>query len=327
MKLFTPIILDKLSVNNRLVMPPMCTYNATNGLANELHYAHYSARALGGVGLIIVEATGVCPEGRITEQCLGLWNDEQEASLKELVRRVHALGSKIAIQLNHAGRKSRAQDWTVAPSSIPFDETYPIPKELTEAEIEGIIERFKESSLRAERAGFDSIEIHAAHGYLLHEFLSPLSNHRTDRYGIDRGLLLKEVMEAIRSVTKLPIIVRLSATDWEGGLTVKDLYPVVKELKADLYDISTGGNIQASIPLYPGYQLPFSEEIKNSCGVKTIGGGLITTFDQAEEALQRGAADLIFMGRELLRNPFFLHETARMLGIKEEVVPKMYWRA
>lgn len=306
-------------------MSPMCMYSCENGVANDFHLLHYGSRAQGGTGLIIVEATGVVPEGRITNRCMGIWNDEQAEALSKIVKIVHEQSeSKIGIQLAHAGRKastwngkqiSLEEGWeTVAPSPVPYEESERIPHELTVEEIKDLVQRFKEAAVRAFHADFDLIEIHAAHGYLIHQFLSPLSNTRTDEYGgsfENRIRFLLEIVEAVNEVLDddHPLFVRISGTEYApNGWNIKDsvaLAKILKENNVDLIDVSSGGNIHGvKISLFDGYQVPLAAAVKKDAGIATGAVGLIKTAKQAEEILQNEQADLIFVAREILRNPY-----------------------
>ena len=306
-------------------MSPMCMYSAENGVPNDFHFVHYGSRAQGGTGLIIVEATGVVPEGRITNKCTGIWNDEQVEAFRKIVKFVHENSeSKIGIQLAHAGRKastwngkqiSLEEGWeTVAPSPIPYHESERIPHVLSTEEIKSLVQRFRDAAKRSINAGFDLVEIHAAHGYLVHQFLSPLSNIRTDEYGgsfENRIRFLLEIVDAVNEVLdeNHPLFVRISATDYtENGWDLEQSVKLAKILKTknvDLIDVSSGGNIHgAKITLFDGYQVPFAAEIKKKSGIKTGAVGLIKTAKQAEEILQKEEADLIFVAREILRNPY-----------------------
>lgn len=328
MKLFTPITFRNVKLKNRIVMSPMCMYSAEEGIANDFHFVHYGSRAQGGSGLIIVEATGVEPRGRISDKCLGIWNDEQALALKKIVDFVHQNSeSKIGIQLAHAGRKSSVsaetnrqmsleEGWeTIAPSPIPFHHSERIPHELSVEEIKTLVEDFRKAAKRAVEAGFDVLEIHAAHGYLIHQFLSPLSNKRTDEYGgnpENRARFLMEIVDAVNSeiTENQALFVRISGTEYaENGWEISDsveLSKVLKTKNVDLIDVSSGGNINGvTIPLSPGYQVPLAEDVKKNSEVKTGAVGLITSAEQAEEILQNGQADLIFLAREILRNPYF----------------------
>ena len=319
----------------------MCQYSATDGLVNDWQIVHYGTRAVGGVGLLMLEATAVAPEGRITPFDLGLWDDNQIAGLERITRFAHEQGATTAIQIAHAGRKASHDSpasggkqlsiaeggWqTVAPSAIPFDSTEIPPHELDEVEIEHIVDQFIATARRAKQAGFDVLEIHAAHGYLIHQFLSPLSNKRSDEYGgsfENRIRLLLKIVTAVKTVwpQELPLFVRLSATDWnEGGWNLEEtvkLSEILHQQGVDLIDCSSGGNIStAKIPLSPGYQVHFSEEIKKT-GVLTAAVGLITTVEQMNSILAEGKADMIFLGRELLRNPYF--QIVSTLGTDTEI--------
>ena len=325
MILYSPIKFRNLELKNRWVMSPMCMYSSENGVANDFHFVHYASRAQGGTGLLIVEATGVVPEGRITHKCTGLWNDEQTQSFKRIVDFIHQNSdSKIGIQLGHAGRKSSTwngkqlsleEGWeTVAPSKIPYHEDERIPHELTVPEIKKLVQDFKEATRRSLEAGFDLIEIHAAHGYLIHQFMSPLSNVRTDEYGGSFENRIRFLVEIVDAVNELldedhPLFVRISATEYtENGWDLSqsvELAKVLRSKKVDLMDISSGGNIAgAKITLFDGYQVPLATEIKKESGIKTGAVGLIKSADRAEEILEKKEADLIFVAREILRNPY-----------------------
>ena len=339
-----PLTIKGITFKNRIGLSPMCQYSAENGFANSWHLVHYGGRAVGGAGLIIVEATAVSPDGRITPYDLGLWNDDQIVKLKEIVDFVEEQGSVPAIQIGHAGRKASHDKpstggrqlrldeggWnTIGPSPIPFAENERSPQELDKTGISLLIENFKNTALRAKEAGFKVLEIHGAHGYLIHQFLSPLSNKRTDEYGgnfENRIRLLVEITEAILEVwpSDYPLFVRLSATDWaDGGWDLEQtvqLSKILHRIGVDLIDCSSGGNIAtARIPLSEGYQVHFSEEIRKT-SVLTATVGLITTTEKMEEILETGQADLILLGRELLRNPYL------PLKIEETVWPEPYLR-
>jgi 2,4-dienoyl-CoA reductase-like NADH-dependent reductase (Old Yellow Enzyme family) len=344
------LTIKSVTLKNRLGMPPMCQYSAENGFLNNWHYVHYGARAVGGLGLIIVEATAIAPEGRITPFDLGLWNDEQIPGLKKITEFIHSQDSVAAIQIGHAGRKASHDSpdkggkqlttedggWeTVAPSAIPFNPSEIPPISLNQSEIETVICQFKDTALRAHKAGFKVLEIHAAHGYLIHQFLSPLSNQRTDKYGgsfENRIRLLLEITDAIQTVwpVDLPLLVRLSATDWtEGGWNVEEtveLCRILKDMGVDLIDCSSGGNIAtAKIPVAPGYQIQFSESIRKT-GILTAAVGLITTVEQIAEILDKDQADIVLLGRELLRNPYFAL-TATCKTVTEIEWPVQYLRS
>lgn len=345
--LYTPIQFRNVELKNRWVMSPMCMYSCENGLANDFHFVHYGSRAQGGTGLLVVEATGVEPRGRITNHCMGIWNDEQAEKLQRIVEFVHQHSdSKIGIQLAHAGRKgstwnnqqiSIEEGWeTVAPSSIPYHPTERIPHALSTDEIKALVQNFKKATQRAVKAGFDVIEIHGAHGYLIHQFLSPLSNIRTDEYGgsfENRIRFLIEIVDAVNEELNenTALFVRISGTEYaENGWDIQDsvaLAKVLKEHSVDLVDVSSGGNIHgAKISVFNGYQVPFSEQIKREADVKTGAVGLITKTEQAEEILQKGEADLIFVAREILRNPYIAVEGS--FEMKEDCFfPHQYTRA
>lgn len=349
MKLFTPITFRNVELKNRIVMSPMCMYSAEEGVANDFHFVHYGSRAQGGAGLIIVEATGVEPRGRITNKCLGIWNDEQALALKKIVDFVHQNSeSKIGIQLAHAGRKgsvstetnrqmSLEEGWeTIAPSPIPFHHSERIPHELSVEEIKALVEDFRKAAKRAVDAGFDVLEIHGAHGYLIHQFLSPLSNTRTDEYGgsfENRARFLLEIVDAVNSeiTEKQALFVRISGTEYaENGWEITDSVELSKTLKdknVDLIDVSSGGNINGvTIPLRPGYQVPLAEDIKKNAEIQTGAVGLITSAEQAEQILQNGQGDLIFLAREILRNPYFAVQSSWESG-DDCFYPHQYLRA
>lgn len=320
--LFSSFALKNLEIKNRIVMAPMCQYSADeDGNVDNWHIIHYATRAIGGVGLIIIEATAVEPRGRISANDLGIWKDEHINGLKRIVDECKKYGAKVGIQLAHAGRKcSVASENIVAPSAIPFSEDYKAPIELTQDEIQNIIESFKTGARRSLEAGFDIIEIHGAHGYLINEFLSPLSNHRTDKYGgslENRARFLKEILQSVREVwpRELPIILRVSAEDYvTDGNHPEDLANIInllKEYEVDIVNVSSGAVVPAEIKAYPGYQVPFAEVIRKETGLPTIAGGLITNPLMAEEILRNNRADLVFLGRELLRNPYWSLHAAK----------------
>jgi len=353
--LFSPLTLRSVTLRNRIGMSPMCQYSCVDGFANDWHLVHLGSRAVGGAGLIIVEATAVEPRGRITPGDLGLWDDRHIEKLSTITQVISGHGAVPAIQLGHAGRKasterpwkgggpiapSQPEGWqTVAPSPIPFAEGYPPPKELTKDEIRGIIQAFADAARRAYKAGFKIIEVHAAHGYLIHEFLSPVSNQRSDEYGgsfENRIRFLVEIVEALRGGAwpdELPLFVRLSATDWlpQGGWDIEqsvELAKVLKEKGVDLIDTSSGGNVaSAPIPVGPGYHVPLAERIRKDAGIATSAVGLITAPEQAEEILLNGRADLVLLGRELLRDPYWPLRAAQALGAKLPYWPVQYHRA
>lgn len=349
--LFSPIRFRSVTIPNRLVLSPMCQYSAVDGFATNWHLVHLGARAAAGIGLIVQEATAVLPEGRISYADLGLWNDEQMTKLAEINQFIHQQGAVAGIQLAHAGRKASAEvawnggrqikegpnSWpTVAPSPVPFHEKDSVPQELSVAEIKKIVEAFAQSARRAHQAGFKVLEIHAAHGYLIHEFYSPLSNFRTDDYGgsfENRIRFLCEIVDAVQNVwpQELPIFVRISATDWlEDGWTIEDSVALAKVLKqkgVDLIDVSSAANVpKAPIPIGPNYQVPLAAQIRREANIATGAVGLITEAIQAEQILNQQEADLIFVGRELLRNPYFALQAAKDLD-HELQWPLQYERA
>jgi len=344
-KLNDPFSIKSVSFKNRIGMSPMCQYSSVNGFANDWHYVHYGTRAVGGVGLIMVEATAVSPEGRITPSDLGLWNNTQLVGLQKITNFVHNHGSVAGIQIAHAGRKASHDSpskggkqlpihdggWhTVAPSPIPFDPAELAPDELAKSEIKTLVENFKDTAFRAKQAGFKVLEIHAAHGYLIHEFLSPLSNVRTDEYGgsfTNRIRFLLEIISAVQTVwpEELPLFVRLSATDWaEGGWDLDEtvmLSNILRERGVDLIDCSSGGNIlHQKIQIGSGYQVPFAEAVRKT-GILTAAVGMITTMDQIKSILENEKADMVFLARELLRNPYFA------LKMEDADWPVQYLRA
>jgi 2,4-dienoyl-CoA reductase-like NADH-dependent reductase (Old Yellow Enzyme family) len=337
-KLFSPLVIKSITLKNRIVMSPMCQYTATDGFTNDWHLVHLGSRAAGGTGLIIIEATAVSPEGRISPGDLGLWNDEHIPGLNRIAVFIHSQDSVAGIQLAHAGRKaSCAVPWeggkqldeqhggwqTVAPFNKPFLSEDRPPVQLNKEGISKVVSDFKAAARRARVAGFKVVEIHSAHGYLLHEFLSPLSNQRTDEYGgsfENRIRLLQQVIIAVKSEwpDEYPLFVRISSTDWiEGGWTLEEsikLAFILKVMGVDLVDCSSGGNVHnARIPVSPGFQVAFSEAVRKT-GILTGTVGLITTASQAESILKENKADLVLLARELLRNPYFPLIAAKELG-------------
>lgn len=348
---FESLTIRNIHLKNRIVVSPMCEYSSTDGFANDWHLVHLGSRAVGGAGLVLTEAAAVSPEGRITLNDLGIWKDEHIPFLQRINEFIEMQGSVSGIQLAHAGRKaSHHRPWvggksllpdegawqTLAPSAVAFTDGEPTPKEMDTADIRQFIADFTSAAERAIRAGFKVIEIHAAHGYLLNEFLSPLSNHRTDEYGgpfENRARLLIEITKAVRKVIgeELPLFVRISATDWvPGGFTDEDAVTLSMRLKnsgADLIDSSSGGNSPAQkIPVAPLYQVPFAEKIKRETGMLTGAVGLITTASEAEQILTSKQADLIFLARQLLRDPYFPLHAAKELGVDVQW-PVQYERA
>lgn len=333
-KLFSPITFKDVTINNRLVMSPMCMYSsiAEDGMVTPFHMSHYISRAIGQIGLIMVEATAVQPEGRISTRDLGIWQDDHIEGFKQLNEQLHAYGAKSAIQLAHAGRKAKLNTNIYAPTALPFDDSSQMPLEMDLAAIHDTIQAFKNGARRAKEAGFDIIEIHAAHGYLINQFLSPLTNKRTDQYGghrENRYRLLSEIIEAIQTQWSGPIFVRISSNEYnEDGNTMDDILYFTERMKQqgiDLIDASSGGVVPANIHTYPGYQIPRCETIKKEKNMATGAVGLITTGIQAEEILQNNRADLIFIGRSLLRNPYWAKEAADELNYLIQA-PQQYIR-
>lgn len=327
-KLFQPIKIGELELKNRVVMAPMCMFEVKDkdGMVTDFHKVHYAARALGGVGLINLEATAVEPDGRISPFDLGLWNEEQAEKLKELIALIHQFGSKVGIQLGHAGRKAKGVKEPIAPSALRFSEDYEQPLEMSQSRIAGVIEEFQKAAQYAALAGVDMIEIHAAHGYLLNQFLSPISNQRQDEYGGNlkkRYRILSEVVEAVRKVFSGPLWVRISADEYsQNGSTMTDFIQICKWLKeqgVDLIDVSSGGvTEQSPTHLYPGYQVPLAMAIKSGTDIPVAAVGLLNDPKLAEYILQSGQADLICLGRPLLSNPNWLQMAARILAANEE---------
>jgi 2,4-dienoyl-CoA reductase-like NADH-dependent reductase (Old Yellow Enzyme family) len=338
--LFDPLTLRGVTLHNRIAVSPMCQYSASDGRANDWHFVHYGSRAMGGAGLVIAEATAVTPQGRISPQDLGLWSDDQVEPLARVVRFIEAHGAVAGVQLAHAGRKASTRrpwdggdtappseggwDDVVAPSAVPFADGHLVPLALDQAGIASVVRAFADGARRAYGAGVRVIELHAAHGYLLHQFLSPLSNRRTDRYGgsfENRTRLVRDVVHAIRVVwpEELPLFARLSATDWtDGGWDADqtvELARMLKEDGVDLIDCSSGGNVAgARIPLGPAYQVPFAERVRREAGIATGAVGLITEAAQADAIIRDGKADLVLLARELLRDPYWPLRAARELG-------------
>ncbi len=340
--LFSPLTLRGLTLRNRVAVSPMCQYSSEDGFANDWHLVHLGSRAVGGAGLVLTEAAAVEARGRISPQDLGIWKDAHVDFLKRITRFVSGHGAVPGIQLAHAGRKaSTYRPWAegrgevpraeggwpvVGPGAEPFLESYPQPTALGEAELKEIIEAFAEAAGRAAEAGFKVAELHAAHGYLLHSFLSPLVNTRSDRYGgsfENRARLLLETTDAVRAVwpEDLPLFVRISASDWAGGgWTVEDSVALARLLKArgvDLIDCSSGGAVPGvDIPVGPGYQLPFASRVKREAGVPTGAVGMITEPEQADRIIREGGADVVLLARELLRDPYWPLHAAKALGVE-----------
>jgi len=350
-KLFSPITIKGITLKNRIAVSPMCEYSSIDGFANDWHLVHLGSRAVGGAGLVIQEATAVCPEGRITPDDIGLWKDEHIAKLQQITGFIHWQGAVAGIQLAHAGRKaSHTSPWngnkfipladggwqTVSAAGLPFNDADEAPAPLTIDGIQQVINNFKQATARAVQAGYKVVEIHAAHGYLVHQFLSPLVNLRTDEYGgsfDNRIRLLLEIVEAVKSEwpAEYPLFVRISCTDWAvGGWDIEQsvkLAAILKTHGVDLVDCSSGGAVRhQKIAVGPGYQVAFAEQVRKEAGILTGAVGLITEARQAEDILQNGQADIILLARQMLRDPYFPLHAARELN--ENIAwPVQYERA
>jgi 2,4-dienoyl-CoA reductase-like NADH-dependent reductase (Old Yellow Enzyme family) len=350
-RLFTPMKLRDITLRNRVVVSPMCQYSSDDGFANEWHVVHLGSRAVGGAGLVLTEATAVLPEGRISPQDLGLWQDAHVEQLARINRFMHQNGAASGVQLAHAGRKAstprpwdsgkkvapEAGGWVpVGPTTEAFEDGYPVPEALDEAGIARVVKAFADAAVRAKAAGFQVVELHAAHGYLLHEFLSPLSNKRKDRYGgsfENRTRFALEVTRAVRAKwpEQLPLLMRISATDWvEGGWTPEEsveLARLVKKEGVDLMDCSSGGVVpNAKIPVGPGYQAHLAQKVRQETGILTGAVGIIRSAFQAEHVLATGQADVVFLARELLRDPYWPLRAAKELHA-DVAWPHQYERA
>lgn len=334
-KLFSPISFRDVTIKNRIVMSPMCMYSSEDedGMVQPFHLTHYESRAAGQAGLIMVEATAVQKAGRISAKDLGIWHDDHIDGLKTISDRVHAYGAKSSIQLAHAGRKAEDEETNYAPSAIAFDDRYQTPVEMADSDIEETIIAFQKAAGRAKEAGFDIIELHGAHGYLINQFLSPLTNKRSDQYGgslQNRFRLFESIIHSVKKVWDGPIFVRLSAEEYHpDGNKLSDFTWIASQLKTlgiDLIDCSSGGVVPAHITAYPGYQVPLAETIKKEIDIATGAVGLITTGIQAEEILQNNRADLIFLARALLRNPYWAKAASDELGDTELQAPAQYVR-
>jgi 2,4-dienoyl-CoA reductase-like NADH-dependent reductase (Old Yellow Enzyme family) len=350
--LFSPFPLRSVTLRNRIVVSPMCQYSSTDGMATDWHLVHLGSRAVGGAALVIAEATAVSPEGRISPHDLGIWSDAHVEPLVRITRFIEEQGAVAGIQLAHAGRKASVDapwrgghaldvsegGWRpiYGPTAQPFSAKYPTPVALSREEIQRIVGDFRAAAQRSLDAGFHVVELHGAHGYLLHEFLSPLSNKRTDEYGgsfDNRVRFVLETVDAVRSVwpERLPLLIRLSATDWvPGGWDIEQSIELARLLGprgVDLVDCSTGGNVHgAAIPLAPGYQVEFAERIRRDAGIATGAVGLITRPDHAEEIVRTGKADVVVLARELLRDPYWPLRAAKVLGA-DVTWPVQYQRA
>lgn len=352
--LFEPLALRGITLKNRIAVSPMCQYSANDGHPTPWHMVHLGSRAVGGAGLVFTEATAVEARGRISPEDTGIWLDSQADAWAPIARFIKEQGSAPGMQLAHAGRKaSTASPWNggkaveagegkrgwrpvVAPSAIVFDEGYVVPEAMTVADIDALVVAFADAAKRALAVGFEVLELHGAHGYLLHEFLSPLGNHRTDDYGgsfENRTRIVRRVVDAVRAVmpAQAPLVLRISATDWaDGGWDLEQSCALAESLKGrgvDLVDVSSGGMVpNAKIPLGPGYQTPFAAEIRRRTGMPTGAVGLIVAPEQADQIVRTGQADLVLLAREMLRDPYWPRRAAHALGVKLEG-PKQYGRA
>lgn len=350
-KLLSPIRIRNLEFRNRIFVSPMCQYSAENGIPNDWHFVHLGSRAVGGAGLVMTEATAVSPEGRISPADLGIWSSYHVTAFRRIVSFIQSQGAIAGIQLAHAGRKASTKipwegdgmitenegGWqTLAPSAVKFSDSYPLPKEMSISDLKMVGDQFTEAARRSLEAGFQVAEIHMAHGYLLHEFLSPLSNQRKDGYGGELKNRMKFPLEVAKSVRDvwpdhLPLFVRISATDWaDGGWDLPQSIALAKELGrigVDLIDCSSGGIVPGvNIPVRPGYQVEFAESIRKEAGILTGAVGLITGAAQAEQILAAGKADVVFLAREFLRDPYFPLHAASILG-DDARYPVQYLRA
>jgi len=350
-RLFDPLVLRGLELSNRVIVSPMCEYSSHDGFASDWHLVHLGSRAVGGAGLVFTEATAVPPDGRISPEDLGIWRDEHIERLSQIVGFIKANGAAAGIQLAHSGRKgSTKKPWEgagaitaaaggwdpVGPGVEPFAANYPTPRALDAPGIAAIVGAFRDAAIRAREAGFDVVEVHGAHGYLIHEFLSPLVNHRTDQYGgsfDNRARLCLEVVEAVRDVwpQRLPVFVRLSCTDWvEQGWDIEQTVELARRLKSrgvDLIDCSSSGTVPSAVPpIGPGYQVPFAERIRREAEIPTGAVGLVTMPTQADEIISSGRADCVLLARELLRDPYWPLHAAAALG-QSISWPAQYLRA
>jgi NADPH2 dehydrogenase len=339
--LFEPFTIREVRFRNRIMMSPMIQVSSgTDGLANDWHLVHYGARAVGGVGLVMLEATPVESRGRITDKDLGIWDDRHVEGLARIANFCKSQGAAIGIQLAHAGRKAWSRDGgvgpeqAVGPSAIPFESHWPLPTELSTSDIADIVRAFANGAERAKQAGFDVVELHGAHGYLINQFLSPLSNQRSDQYGgsfENRLLFPREVVTAVREVwPDGPLFLRVSATDYaRGGVDIGDMVEIARALRecgVDLIDCSSGGTTPEQPRTWPGYQISYADRIRRDAAIPTAAVGLITNPELAEEVVANGRADMIALGRELLRNPYWPLQAARLLRV-DLAWPKPYERA
>ncbi len=323
----SPFSLKGLQLRNRIVMSPMCQYmvEAEDGKPNDWHFVHYTSRAVGGTGLIIIEMTDVEPDGRITNRDLGLWSDEHIPAFRRIVDSIHRHGAKVAVQIAHAGRKAQDAETPVAPSPIAFDSTFRTPRELTADEVRAMVDKFAQAARRAVKAGVDAVELHGAHGYLLHQFHSPLTNRRKDEYGQDLSRFGTEVVRAVRAElpADMPLLMRISAVEYaEGGYGLDHAIELCRKYRdagVDLFDVSSGGESPTGAKPYPGYQVPFARAIREKVGVPVIAVGLLDDPVLAEHVVASGAADLVAVGRGMLRNPYWAIDALRALGDKAPV--------
>ena len=336
--LFTPIEIKNLALKNRIVMPPMCQYSVSkkDGAANDWHFVHYTSRAIGGAGLIIVEMTNIEPRGRITDNCLGLWEDSQIEPLKRIVDECHKYGAKVAIQIAHAGRKAENAPEPVSASNVQFSDAYKVPRELTNAEAKEMVQKYRQAAERAVKAGFDAIEIHGAHGYLIHQFHSPLTNLREDEYGQDKTLFGCEVLRAVKEVlpAEMPLMFRLSAIEYVyGGYDLSygvELAKAYMQEGIDIFHITSGGEGPVGSGGKPGahagYQVTFAREIRKATGLPTIAVGKLESFDLANSVIGNEDADLVAIGRGMLRNPNWALEASYAIR-RETKIPFQLERA
>ena len=337
--LFTPIKIKNLELKNRVVMPPMCQFvvEKHDGVMNEWHYVHYVSRAMGGTALIIIEMTNVEPDGRISNRCLGLWDDAQIAPLKKVVDECHKYGAKVAVQIGHAGRKAEDAEVPVSASAVPFSPDSKTPRALTTDEVRQMVEKYRQAARRAIAAGVDSIEVHAAHGYLIHQFQSPLTNLREDEYGSDKTRFGREIIQAMKEEMpkEMPLIVRISAIEYvEGGYGLDDSAKIAKayqEAGADIFHITSGGEgplvgSGGQIGTHAGYQVPFARRIRQETGLPVIAVGKLESVDMANSVIGNEDADMAAVGRGLLRNPNWTIEAALTLG-QEIAIPRPIGRA
>jgi len=336
-RLAEPFRFKSLELKNRIVMPPMCQYSVErkDGIPTDWHFVHYVSRAVGGTGLIIIEMTNVSPEGRITDRCLGLWSDDAIPAFRRIIDEVHRQGAKVAIQIAHAGRKAQDAPVPVAPTDEPYDETYRKPHALTTAEADAMVLKYRDAAVRALKAGVDAIELHGAHGYLIHQFHSPLINKRDDEYGRDPALFGERIVREVRAVmpADMPLIMRISAVEFaEGGYGLDHSLAIArryKEAGVDIFHVSAGGEAHASPSrtpkVEPGYMVPYAAAFRKELGVPAIAVGLLDDPRKAEETLASGAADLVAVGRGMLRDPYWALHALRELG-DNVPPPKQYER-